>query len=245
MNYQEFEDMLKSKAQKIDIELKEIQIKQFYEYMRVLLEWNEKINLTAITDENEIILKHFIDCISIKKYIKNSDNVIDLGTGAGFPGIPLKIVMPELKITLVDSLNKRINFLNELVNKLELENIETIHVRAEELAKNKKYREKFDTIVSRAVAPLNVLTEYTLGFIKVGGKLIAMKGSNARRRNQNGKRSNKCSWWKNTKNRRNNITRHRYNKKYNNNRKNKKYTKRVSEKSRKTIKRADCVIEVG
>lgn len=183
MDYEEFGSKLKSKAQKIDIELEEIQIKQFYEYMKFLLEWNEKINLTAITDEDEIILKHFIDCISIQKYIDNDANIIDLGTGAGFPGIPLKIVMPEAKITLVDSLNKRINFLNELINKLELKNIETIHSRAEELAKNKKYREKFDIALSRAVAPLNVLTEYTLGFIKIGGRLIAMKGSNARRRN--------------------------------------------------------------
>lgn len=180
MDYEEFGRKLKSKAQKIDIELKEMQIKQFYEYMKFLLEWNEKINLTAITDENEIILKHFIDCMSIQKYINNNDNIIDLGTGAGFPGVPLKIMMPKAKITLVDSLNKRINFLNQLINKLELKNIKTIHSRAEELAKNKEYREKFGVAVSRAVAPLNILAEYTLPFLKISGKLVAMKGSNAR-----------------------------------------------------------------
>ena len=189
MNYEEFSKELNYKIQKIGVNLNEIQIKQFYGYMKILLEWNEKINLTAITDENEIILKHFVDCATIAKYVKEVDSVLDLGTGAGFPGIPLKIIKPKIKITLVDSLNKRINFLNELIKEIKLENIETIHSRAEELAKNKEYRESFDIAASRAVAPLNVLAEYALPFVKIGGKLIAMKGSNAQEEVEMGKKA--------------------------------------------------------
>lgn len=189
MDYEQFNKKLTDKCNKIDIKLDKIQIKQFYEYMRLLLEWNKKINLTAITDENEIILKHFVDCISIQKHISGNSNIIDLGTGAGFPGIPLKILKTDIKITLVDSLNKRINFLKELIESLKLKNIQAIHSRAEELARNKEYREKFDIIVSRAVAPLNVLVEYTLPFLKISGKLIAMKGSNAQEEIQQGKKA--------------------------------------------------------
>ena len=146
--------------------------------MKLLLEWNEKINLTAIIEQNDIILKHFIDSITINKYIEQSNSIIDIGTGAGFPGIPLKIMNQNKKITLVDSLNKRINFLNEVCKEISLENIQCIHARAEELASDLEYRENYETVVSRAVARLNVLIEYMLPFVKKGGLCICMKGPN-------------------------------------------------------------------
>ena len=150
----------------------------FNEYKEILLDWNEKINLTAITNEKEIILKHFIDSCTILKYIQGKEKVIDIGSGAGFPGIPIKIMNQELNITLVDSLNKRVNFLNEVINKLKLTNIEAIHARAEELGRIDKYREKYDIATSRAVANLSTLLEYLMPFVKVGGKCICMKGPN-------------------------------------------------------------------
>lgn len=143
-----------------------------------LLEWNEKINLTAITDENEIIIKHFIDSLTIYKYVCGCENLIDIGTGAGFPGIPLKIVDEKVKITLLDSLNKRIIFLEEIIKQIKLKNINAIHLRAEEAGINKEYRQKYDIATSRAVANLSTLVEYMLPFIKVGGKCICMKGAN-------------------------------------------------------------------
>lgn len=154
------------------------QIEQFNKYMELLLEWNEKINLTAITEKNQIVLKHFIDSLTISKYIKDNSRVIDVGTGAGFPGIPLKIYNNTLNITLLDSLNKRVNFLNEVINNLHLEKIEAIHNRAEDLARNADYREKFDYATSRAVANLSTLVEYLLPFVKLNGNCICMKGPN-------------------------------------------------------------------
>lgn len=189
MELKEFEEKLNSYLAEINIKLNEEQIKQFYDYMNLLLEWNEKINLTAITDKDEIILKHFVDCLTISKYIKENACIIDVGTGAGFPGIPLKISRKDVKIVLMDSLNKRINFLNEVIQSLKLENIETIHSRAEELGKNKKYREKFDVATSRAVANLNTLSEYMLPFVKKGGISICMKGPGADEEVQKGKRA--------------------------------------------------------
>ena len=150
----------------------------FEEYKEILLDWNEKINLTAITDEKEIILKHFIDSASILKYIEDGEKVIDIGTGAGFPGIPLKIMNNGLNITLVDSLNKRVNFLNEVINKLNLNNICAIHARAEELGRDNNYREMYDVATSRAVANLSTLLEYLMPFVRVGGRCICMKGPN-------------------------------------------------------------------
>ena len=152
--------------------------KEFDEYMSLLLEWNKKINLTAITDHDEIILKHFVDSLTISKYINNGSKVIDVGTGAGFPGIPIKIYDETLDITLLDSLNKRINFLNEVIKNLELANIRTVHSRAEDAANNAKFRESFDIATSRAVANLSVLVEYLLPFVKVNGYCICMKGPN-------------------------------------------------------------------
>ena len=174
----DFNNKMLSAFKSINLDLTENEINTFKMYMDLLLEWNNKINLTAITEEDEIILKHFVDSCSIIKYIKNEDKLIDIGTGAGFPGIPLKVINKDIHITLMDSLNKRINFLNEVINKLSLENINAIHSRAEDLARNKDYREMYDVAVSRAVANLSTLSEYMLPFVKVGGKCICMKGPN-------------------------------------------------------------------
>ena len=168
----------KQKLNEFDIKINDEQIKSFEKYMNLLLEWNEKINLTAITQPEEVKLKHFVDSLTVLKYINDDDKVIDIGTGAGFPGIPLKIMKENTKITLLDSLNKRINFLNIVIETLNLRNIQAIHGRAEEIARNKLYREKYDVAVSRAVANLSTLTEYMLPFVKVGGKCICMKGAN-------------------------------------------------------------------
>ena len=170
----------KQKLEEYNIEINDEQIEKFDLYMKLLLEWNEKINLTAITEKDDIILKHFVDSLTILKYVDESDKIIDIGTGAGFPGIPIKIMNEETNITLLDSLNKRINFLNIVINELKLDNIVAIHGRAEELARNKAHREKYDVAVSRAVANLSTLTEYMLPFIKVGGKCICMKGANVK-----------------------------------------------------------------
>ena len=168
-----FNKLLIEKYQKINNN----QLEMFYKYMQLLLKWNEKINLTAITDENEIILKHFVDSLTVLKYIKENDKIIDVGTGAGFPGIPIAIMMPNVKITLLDSLNKRINFLNEVIKELDLKNVETIHSRSEDCGKDMLYREKYDIAIARAVANLSTLSEYLLPFVKIGGKMICMKGS--------------------------------------------------------------------
>lgn len=166
------------RLKEFNIKINEEQIKSFEKYMNLLLEWNEKINLTAITQPEEVKLKHFVDSLTVLKYINDDDKVIDIGTGAGFPGIPLKIMKGNTKITLLDSLNKRINFLNIVIETLNLRNIQAIHGRAEEIARNKLYREKYDVAVSRAVANLSTLSEYMLPFVKVGGKCICMKGAN-------------------------------------------------------------------
>ena len=173
----EFEKIMKDYCGVLNIEITQEQIEKFYKYMNLLIEWNEKINLTAITEPKDVILKHFIDCLTINKYVKTDDNLIDVGTGAGFPGIPLKIMNKDLKVVLADSLNKRINFLNEVIDELNLEKIETIHARIEELGQNKNYREKFDIVTSRAVANLATLSEYMLPLNRIGGISICMKGS--------------------------------------------------------------------
>ena len=176
MEFEVFSKELKNKAEQINIVLEEKQIENFYKYMNLLLEWNEKMNLTAITEPNEIILKHFVDSATILKNIKSTDKVVDVGSGAGFPGIPVKILNKNISFTLLDSLNKRIKFLDEVIYNLKLNAIETVHSRAEDFAKES--REIFDVAVSRAVAPLNILLEYMLPLVKVGGICICMKGSN-------------------------------------------------------------------
>jgi 16S rRNA (guanine527-N7)-methyltransferase len=150
------------------------QQEQFMAYRRLLLEWNEKMNLTAITEPREILLKHFADSASVAVYA--GDSILDVGTGAGFPGVPMKILCPDSHLTLLDSLNKRITFLGALVAALGLDDVEFLHSRAEDAART-GLRESFDTVVSRAVASLPALAEYCLPFVKPGGRFIAMKGS--------------------------------------------------------------------
>ena len=179
MKKEEFFEKMQEKSRDLDIHFSVEQLEQFFVYINLLIEWNEKMNLTAIIDPEEIILKHFIDSITILNKIENNSKVVDVGTGAGFPGIPLSIMNTTLKITLVDSLNKRLIFLQEVVDRLNLKNIEIVHARAEEFGQNKKYRESFDIATSRAVANLSTLSEYLIPLVKVNGKAISMKASEA------------------------------------------------------------------
>lgn len=176
MEKQEFINEIISKLKKINVNINEEIGEKFYKYTELLLEWNKKINLTAITDLDDIILKHYVDSLTINKYITNNNRIIDIGTGAGFPGIPLKLLNKEKEFILVDSLNKRVKFLEEVVNQLNINNIEVIHARVEDLSKNNKYRENIDIATSRAVANLSTLLEYMLPFVKINGVCICMKG---------------------------------------------------------------------
>lgn len=164
------------------ITLTDKQKKQFETYFRLLVEWNEKINLTAITDKEEVYLKHFYDSIVpiLQGYIDNSPlSILDIGAGAGFPSIPMKILYPEIDITIIDSLNKRINFLNILANELELSGVHFFHGRAEDFGQDRVFRAKFDIVTARAVAKMQVLAELTIPFLKVNGRLIALKAAAA------------------------------------------------------------------
>ena len=170
-NTEQFEKDCKA----LGVTLSDEQIRQFLKYFEMLVEWNEVMNLTAITEYDEVMKKHFVDSISLCKAYDVTQNktVIDVGTGAGFPGLVLKIVFPNLKVTLIDSLNKRITFLNLVIKKLDLNNVEAIHARAEEYVLNNK--EKYDIVTSRAVANLNILSELCIPYVKVGGYFISMK----------------------------------------------------------------------
>lgn len=179
MDIKEFEQIMTENLKQLNIELSDVQIEQFYNYMNILIEWNKVMNLTGITEPKEVIIKHFIDSLTVLNKIDKQSKIIDVGTGAGFPGIPIKIAFPKTEVVLLDSLNKRINFLNEVIEKLQLKNIKTIHGRAEDYGKDKMYREKYDIAIARAVAPLNILLEYLMPFVKVNGKCICMKGSNS------------------------------------------------------------------
>ena len=170
-------DLLEQGCKDFGIELTQQQKEQFVRYYEILVERNQVMNLTAITEFEEVLVKHFVDSLAVSGVVDvdNVSRVIDIGTGAGFPGIPLKIVYPHLEITLLDSLRKRIGFLNEIVDNLGLKNVETIHGRAEEYAKQKEYREIYDLCVSRAVANLSTLSEYCLPYVKVQGYFVPYK----------------------------------------------------------------------
>lgn len=178
------EDFLKEKMKDAGFELTKKQVRQFMEYYELLVLWNEKMNLTAITEFQDVVIKHFVDSVMIgKKFSWKADEklrMMDLGTGAGFPGVPIKIMYPEMEVLLMDSLNKRIRFLDEVIASLSLENISTLHARAEELGRKMEYREQYDLCVSRAVAQLSSLAEFCLPFVKKGGCFISYKGGNVK-----------------------------------------------------------------
>lgn len=171
---------IKEEISKIGIEISDAQAAQFEMYYKMLVETNKVMNLTAITEFEDVLGKHFVDSLSIsgKMNLNKVRNMVDVGTGAGFPGIPIKIVYPHIHLTLVDSLGKRVKFLGEVVDKLGLEDVECVHSRTEDLARNKSYREKFDLCTARAVASLNVLSEYCLPYVKIGGVFAAFKSGN-------------------------------------------------------------------
>lgn len=167
---------------KLGFELTDLQKKQFHDYFHMLVEWNQKINLTAITAEEEVYLKHFYDSLApiLQGYVQNEPiSLLDIGAGAGFPSLPMKILFPQLEVTIIDSLNKRIQFLHLLSEDLGLEGVHFYHGRAEDFAQDKQFRAQFDLVTARAVARMQVLSELTIPFLKVGGRLIALKASSA------------------------------------------------------------------
>lgn len=172
------EGLLERGLQELGIDYDDEVIKRFGIYKEMLKEWNQKMNITAITDDDEIDIKHFLDSAAILKssVIEKNHRAIDIGTGGGFPGLPVKILLPEIEMVLFDSLNKRLKFLNAVIDELGLENVETVHGRAEEFGRKEGYRESFDIVMSRAVASLNTLSEYCIPFVKKGGYFVAMKG---------------------------------------------------------------------
>lgn len=184
------QEYLRELCNSMKISLTDSQLNLLVRYKELLVEWNEKINLTAITEDREVALKHFADCLSVLciRDIKGK-SVIDVGTGAGFPGLVLKIAVPDIKLTLLDSLNKRVRFLETVCSELGLEGVECIHARAEEGGKNPILRERFDICASRAVAQLNVLAEYDLPFVRVGGEMLALKGPAADEEIKNAQRA--------------------------------------------------------
>ena len=175
------EDILRQGIKDFGIEVNDQMVSDLKTYREILVDWNQKMNLTGIEEEKEVFIKHFLDSISAVSngYIKDGISLIDVGTGAGFPGLPLKICLQNIKLTLLDSLNKRINFLQEVSNTVNLKDVEFIHVRAEDFGKNSDYREQYDVATARAVAGLPILMEFCVPFVKVGGYFVCLKGPNA------------------------------------------------------------------
>ncbi|MGL5330051.1 MAG: 16S rRNA (guanine(527)-N(7))-methyltransferase RsmG [Peptostreptococcaceae bacterium] len=175
------EDILRNGIKDFGIEVDDKMINDLKIYREILVDWNQKMNLTGIEEEKEVFIKHFLDSISAvsKGYIRDGVSIIDVGTGAGFPGLPLKICLKNIELTLLDSLNKRINFLQEVSNSVDIDDIKFIHGRAEDFGKNSEYREQYDVATARAVAGLPVLMEFCVPFIKVGGYFVCLKGPNA------------------------------------------------------------------
>jgi len=172
---------LENAFEQLQITITDKIVNKFQKYMELVLAWNEKVNLTAVTERDEFIKKHFIDSILCADFdeLKNANTIIDVGTGAGFPGVPLALIFPEKQFLLIDSLNKRMKILEEMLSEIEVSNVSVLHTRAEDLAHKKEYRETFDICVSRAVANLAVLSEYCLPFINLGGFFISYKGPSA------------------------------------------------------------------
>ena len=175
------EDILRQGIKDFGIEVNDQMVSDLKTYREILVDWNQKMNLTGIEEEKEVFIKHFLDSISAVSngFIKDGISLIDVGTGAGFPGLPLKICLQNIKLTLLDSLNKRINFLQEVSNTVNLKDVEFIHGRAEDFGKNSDYREQYDVATARAVAGLPILMEFCVPFVKVGGYFVCLKGPNA------------------------------------------------------------------
>ena len=190
MTLEEFKDYINKRTDELNINIIDNQLVQFYNYMKNILKWNEVINLTSITDENEFIVKHYVDSMTALSEIDNNcKSILDIGTGAGFPGIPLKFMNMDKKVVLIDSVGKKLNCIKDSIKDFNLKGIEIIHTRAEELAKNEKYREQFDIVITRAVSNLTTIAEYMLPFVKVGGKAICMKGPNYKEELEQAKRA--------------------------------------------------------
>lgn len=178
MSIEEFKKVFLEEADKNNIKVNDNEIEKLYKYMIGIIEWNDKVNVTAITEEKLFIVKHFVDSLLINHYLQGKEKIIDIGTGGGFPGIPLKILNSNKKFTLIDSVNKKLNVIRDLSEKIKLENLEIIHARAEDLANTKEFREIYDVATTRAVSNLSTILEYMLPFVKVGGIAICMKGPN-------------------------------------------------------------------
>lgn len=178
MSIEEFKKVFLEEADKNNIKVNDNEIEKLYKYMIGIIEWNDKVNVTAITEEKLFIVKHFVDSLLINHYLQGKEKIIDIGTGGGFPGIPLKILNSNKKFTLIDSVNKKLNVIRDLSKKIKLENLEIIHARAEDLANTKEFREIYDVATTRAVSNLSTILEYMLPFVKVGGIAICMKGPN-------------------------------------------------------------------
>ena len=178
MNFEEFKRIFIEESKYLNLEISDEKLKLFFDYMKGIIEWNDKINVTAITDEKMFIVKHFVDSLAINKFAVSSNSIIDIGTGGGFPGIPLKIMNKDSKITLIDSVNKKLNVIRDITKDMDLGSLEIIHSRAEDLAAKTEYREMYDMATTRAVSNFTTILEYMLPFVKVGGIAVCMKGPN-------------------------------------------------------------------